>query len=130
MYLTFLHPYQIVSRACGCVVHATDHRILQAKRVGRGMGSKGRFSGRGMNGQKSRSGVNIPKGFEGGQTPLHRKMPKVGFNNKWKEPLMGLRLSTIENWIGMGRLKVGWVDWLVGWLKIRFDSFNPLLLLF
>ena len=51
------------------------------KRVGRGIGSgTGRTGGRGMKGQKSRSGVSI-KGFEGGQMPIHRRLPKRGFNN-------------------------------------------------
>ena len=51
------------------------------KRVGRGIGSgKGKTSGRGVKGQKSRSGVAI-KGFEGGQMPLYRRLPKRGFNN-------------------------------------------------
>ena len=51
------------------------------KRVGRGPGSgTGTTAGRGMNGQKSRSGVAM-KGFEGGQMPLHRRLPKRGFNN-------------------------------------------------
>lgn len=53
------------------------------KRVGRGEGSGlGRTCGRGIKGQKSRSGHNIPHGFEGGQTPLYRRVPKYGFNNK------------------------------------------------
>lgn len=52
-----------------------------AKRVGRGMGSgKGKTAGRGNKGQKSRSGVAL-KGFEGGQMPIHRRLPKRGFNN-------------------------------------------------
>lgn len=51
------------------------------KRVGRGIGSgKGKTAGRGHKGQKSRSGVSI-KGFEGGQMPIHRRLPKRGFNN-------------------------------------------------
>jgi len=55
---------------------------MQPKRVGRGHGSGlGKTSGRGMNGQKKRTSVNIPKGFEGGQTPLHRRLPKRGFIN-------------------------------------------------
>ena len=54
----------------------------RAKRVGRGIGSgKGKTSGRGGKGQTARSGVAI-NGFEGGQTPLHRRLPKRGFNNK------------------------------------------------
>jgi large subunit ribosomal protein L15 len=54
----------------------------QAKRVGRGIGSgKGKTSGRGGKGQTARTGVAL-NGFEGGQTPLHRRLPKRGFNNK------------------------------------------------
>ena len=50
-------------------------------RIGRGIGSgKGKTGGRGVKGQKARSGVRI-KGFEGGQMPLHRRLPKRGFNN-------------------------------------------------
>ena len=52
------------------------------KRVGRGMGSGlGKTSGRGQKGQKSRSGGGVRRGFEGGQTPLYRRLPKRGFNN-------------------------------------------------
>jgi len=53
------------------------------KRVGRGPGSgHGKTSCRGHKGQKARSSVNLPPGFEGGQMPLHRRIPKRGFNNK------------------------------------------------
>jgi len=53
-------------------------------RVGRGLGSgNGKTSGRGMKGQKSRSGGSIRTGFEGGQMPLYRRLPKRGFNNIW-----------------------------------------------
>ncbi|MBR4693781.1 MAG: 50S ribosomal protein L15 [Bacilli bacterium] len=53
-----------------------------AKRVGRGQGSgNGKTAGRGEKGQKSRSGVSIPAWFQGGQTPLYRRLPKRGFNN-------------------------------------------------
>ena len=52
------------------------------KRVGRGMGSGlGKTSGRGQKGQKSRSGGGVRRGFEGGQTPLYRRLPKRGFTN-------------------------------------------------
>jgi large subunit ribosomal protein L15 len=52
------------------------------KRVGRGMGSGlGKTSGRGHKGQKARTGASIRRGFEGGQTPLYRRLPKRGFNN-------------------------------------------------
>ena len=54
-----------------------------SKRVGRGPGSGlGKTSGRGENGQKSRSGASIPAWFQGGQSPLYRRLPKRGFNNK------------------------------------------------
>ena len=53
-----------------------------SKRVGRGMGSGlGKTSGRGQKGQKARSGGGVRRGFEGGQTPLYRRLPKRGFNN-------------------------------------------------
>ncbi len=52
------------------------------KRVGRGQGSgNGKTAGRGEKGQKARSGVSIPAWFQGGQTPLYRRLPKRGFNN-------------------------------------------------
>ena len=54
------------------------------KRVGRGQGTgQGTTAGRGMNGQNSRSGGGVRLGFEGGQMPLYRRLPKRGFNNKW-----------------------------------------------
>jgi large subunit ribosomal protein L15 len=53
--------------------------VKKRKRVGRGNSSgKGRTSGRGSKGQKSRSGHNIPTGFEGGQTPIKKRLPKFG----------------------------------------------------
>ncbi len=56
------------------------------KRVGRGHGSGwGKTAGRGHKGNKSRSGGNIPPGFEGGQMPLQRRIPKRGFRNRFKE---------------------------------------------
>ncbi len=54
------------------------------KRRGRGTATgQGKTGGRGMNGQKSRSGGGVRLGFEGGQMPLYRRLPKRGFNNKW-----------------------------------------------
>ncbi len=54
----------------------------ERKRIGRGMGSgTGKTSGRGHKGQKARSGGGVRRGFEGGQTPLYRRLPKRGFNN-------------------------------------------------
>ena len=68
-------------------------------RVGRGIGSgKGKTSGRGIKGQKSRSGVSI-KNFEGGQMPLYRRLPKRGFNSINKEKIAILNLDKIQSYI-------------------------------
>ena len=69
------------------------------KRVGRGIGSgKGKTSGRGVKGQKSRSGVAI-KSFEGGQMPLYRRLPKRGFNSIKKDNIAILNLEKIQSYI-------------------------------
>ncbi len=58
-------------------------QVKQQRRVGRGMGSgRGKYSGRGAKGQKSISGYGHMRGFEGGQMPLHRRLPKRGFSNE------------------------------------------------
>tara|TARA_S200000501_G_C20290718_1_gene511404 strand:- start:33 stop:488 length:456 start_codon:yes stop_codon:yes gene_type:complete len=68
-------------------------------RVGRGIGSgKGKTSGRGVKGQKSRSGVAI-KSFEGGQMPLYRRLPKRGFNSISNERIAILNLEKIQSFI-------------------------------
>ena len=68
-------------------------------RVGRGIGSgKGKTSGRGVKGQKSRSGVAI-KSFEGGQMPLYRRLPKRGFNSISKQDIAILNLEKIQSFI-------------------------------
>jgi large subunit ribosomal protein L15 len=77
------------------------------KRVGRGIGSgSGRTGGRGMKGQKSRSGVAI-KGFEGGQMPLHRRLPKRGFNNIFAKKFAEVSLDRIQSAIDAGKLDAG-----------------------
>ena len=69
------------------------------KRVGRGIGSgKGKTAGRGMKGQKSRTGVSI-NGFEGGQMPLHMRMPKHGFNSRKKKKKVVLKTDLINTLI-------------------------------
>jgi large subunit ribosomal protein L15 len=66
------------------------------KRVGRGIGSGlGKTSGRGQKGQKSRSGVAV-KGFEGGQMPLHRRLPKRGFTNIFAKDVNEVNLGTVQ----------------------------------
>ena len=73
-------------------------------RVGRGIGSgKGKTSGRGVKGQKSRSGVAI-KSFEGGQMPLYRRLPKRGFNPLKKEKIAILNLNKIQNLIETNKI--------------------------
>lgn len=67
------------------------------KRVGRGIGSGlGKTSGRGHKGQKSRTGCKIRRGFEGGQTPLYRRIPKFGFSSRKKIFTSEVRLSDIN----------------------------------
>ena len=77
------------------------------KRLGRGPGSgTGKTAGRGMKGQKSRSGVSIA-GFEGGQMPLYRRLPKRGFNNPFREVWQEVNLSRIEKAIEEGKIAKG-----------------------
>jgi large subunit ribosomal protein L15 len=86
------------------------------KRVGRGMGSgHGKTSTRGHKGQGSRSGSSLMRGFEGGQMPLHRRLPKRGFTNIFRTEYTVLNLDrlaelnekelTIEKFVAMGLLK-------------------------
>jgi large subunit ribosomal protein L15 len=73
-------------------------------RVGRGPGSgKGKTAGRGVKGQKSRTGVAI-NGFEGGQMPLHMRMPKRGFNNPFAKDLAEVNFWRLEQAIAAGKL--------------------------
>ena len=84
----------------------TREKINKKKiRVGRGIGSgKGKTSGRGVKGQKSRSGVAI-KSFEGGQMPLYRRLPKRGFNPIQKDNIAILNLDKIQTFIDRKNLK-------------------------
>jgi large subunit ribosomal protein L15 len=77
----------------------------RAKRVGRGIGSgKGKTSGRGGKGQTARSGVAL-NGFEGGQTPLHRRLPKRGFNNKiFQKDFKIVNLGRLQQALDAGKL--------------------------
>ena len=78
--------------------------IKKPKRVGRGIGSgKGKTSGAGHKGQKSRSGVSI-KGFEGGQMPIHRRLPKRGFTNINRVNYAELNLYSIQKLIDGKRI--------------------------
>ena len=87
-------------------------------RVGRGIGSgKGKTSGRGVKGQKSRSGVAI-KSFEGGQMPLYRRLPKRGFNsvNKNKNKVAVINLGELQKFIDSKKISIN--------EKINIDTFK------
>ena len=85
-------------------LNTTGKVISKKMRVGRGMGSgKGKTSGRGVKGQKSRSGVAI-KSFEGGQMPLYRRLPKRGFNPLDKIKIAKINLEKIQFFIEKKKL--------------------------
>ena len=76
----------------------------KAKRVGRGPGSgKGKTAGRGIKGQKSRSGVAI-KGFEGGQMPIYQRLPKRGFNKPNRKKFAVVNLGLIQKFVDAGKI--------------------------
>src|SRR5471032_3494401 len=80
--------------------------IKNRMRVGRGIGSgKGKTAGRGVKGQKARSGVSIA-GFEGGQMPLHMRMPKRGFNNIFGTDFAEVNIGRLQKAIDAKRLKI------------------------
>src|SRR5580693_7898763 len=80
---------------------------LKSKRLGRGIGSgKGKTSGKGVKGQKAREGVAI-NGFEGGQMPIYRRLPKRGFNNIFRKEYAPVNLGVLEAAIVAGRIDAG-----------------------
>ena len=91
---------------------------IKKTRVGRGIGSgKGKTSGRGVKGQKSRSGVAI-KSFEGGQMPLYRRLPKRGFNPILSDKIAIINLSNLQNLIETNKISKD--------MKINIDTFRKL----
>jgi len=85
-------------------LNTTNKITIKKIRVGRGIGSgKGKTSGRGMKGQKSRSGVAI-KSFEGGQMPLYRRLPKRGFNPIVKIKTAKINLERIQYYIDIKKI--------------------------
>lgn len=81
-----------------------DGAVRSRKRVGRGIGSgKGKTAGRGVKGQKSRSGVSI-NGYEGGQMPLHRRLPKRGFKNPFSRDCSVLNIGRLQKAIDAGKV--------------------------
>src|SRR5438552_9153446 len=78
-------------------LHPAKGSTHKKKRVGRGPGTGlGKTSGRGEKGQKSRSGYSKQRGFEGGQMPLHRRLPKRGFTNIFKKEWNEVNLEVLE----------------------------------
>src|SRR5436309_8574273 len=91
-------------------IRAPKKAAENKKRVGRGMGSgMGKTSTRGHKGQRSRSGSRMMRGFEGGQMPLHRRLPKRGFTNIFKKEYALVNVNALE--------------------RLEGDSFNPQMLL-
>ena len=85
-------------------LNSTSQVKIKKMRVGRGIGSgKGKTSGRGVKGQKSRSGVAI-KSFEGGQMPLYRRLPKRGFNPLKREKIAILNLDKIQRLLDLKKI--------------------------
>lgn len=79
----------------------------KSKRLGRGIGSgKGKTSGKGVKGQLARTGVSI-NGFEGGQMPIYRRLPKRGFRNHFRKEYTPLNLGTLEAAIAVGKIDAG-----------------------
>jgi len=80
---------------------------LKSKRLGRGIGSgKGKTSGKGVKGQKAREGVAL-NGFEGGQLPIYRRLPKRGFHNVNRKEYAPLNLGSLEAAFEAGKLDAG-----------------------
>ena len=85
-------------------IRENDGATRNSKRVGRGVGSgRGKTSGSGHKGQKARSGVSI-NGFEGGQMPIHRRLPKRGFNNIFRKNYVEVNLGRLQVAIDAGKL--------------------------
>jgi large subunit ribosomal protein L15 len=85
-------------------IHAPKKATEKRKRVGRGMGSgMGKTSTRGHKGQRSRSGSRMIRGFEGGQMPLHRRLPKRGFTNIFRKEF---NIVSVERLAGLGETTI------------------------
>ena len=78
-------------------LHKPEGSTKAPKRVGRGQGTgQGTTAGRGMNGQNSRSGGGVRLGFEGGQMPLYRRLPKRGFTNHWAKEYAEINVKDLN----------------------------------
>lgn len=103
-------------------------QVKKQKRVGQGMGTRrGKYSGRGAKGAKSVSGYSLMRGFEGGQMPLHRRLPKRGFKNIFRKEFTVVNLSRLSELDGdtfdfETLSNLGVVKKLQGGLKILGDG--------
>jgi large subunit ribosomal protein L15 len=89
-------------------IRDNDGAHYRFKRVGRGAGSgKGKTCGRGVKGQKARAGHHAVFGFEGGQMPLHMRMPKRGFNNLFARDFGHVNVGDLQKAVNDGRIKAG-----------------------
>lgn len=78
-------------------LHPAEGSITKRRRIGRGIGSGlGKTSGKGAKGQKARAGGKIKRGFEGGQTPLYRRIPKRGFTNHFAKEYALVNVQSLE----------------------------------
>ena len=78
-------------------LRAAEGSTKKPKRKGRGTATgQGKTAGRGMNGQNSRSGGGVRLGFEGGQMPLYRRIPKRGFTNIWRKEYIGVNVEALN----------------------------------
>ena len=92
-------------------LRATPGAMQDAKRIGRGHGSgNGKTAGKGHKGQKARAGHGFRPGFEGGQMPIYRRLPKRGFKNPFAKGFAVVNLDTLQTAIDAGKLKAGAVD--------------------
>src|SRR5438067_1045559 len=100
-------------------LHPAKGSTHKKKRLGRGPGSGlGKTSGRGEKGQKSRSGYSSKIGFEGGQMPLHRRLPKRGFTNIFKNQWIEVSLDALER-IFAGAFFLRWEFWrFIAWARM------------
>ncbi|KAF5391801.1 hypothetical protein D9757_001653 [Collybiopsis confluens] len=104
-YPFFLQQMASTARISLATLSPAKGSLQKQKRVGRGQGSNyGGTSGRGHNGQKSRSGAGIRASFEGGQTPITKRFPKRGFVNQNEKVYAPVNLERIQHWITLGRL--------------------------
>src|SRR6476620_7617266 len=88
-------------------IRDNDGARYKSQRLGRGIGSgKGKTSGKGVKGQKAREGVAL-NGFEGGQLPIYRRLPKRGFHNPFRKEYAPINLGTIAKALDSGKLVAG-----------------------